>query len=81
MGRKVSDIAFSARRWQSSLVQNRPDMTGSELKVHSDWYENDERYVRRGELLAAMNWLASWNDELEEMNVNKRGGRIAFLAR
>lgn len=55
-----------------------PDITGSELKVHSDWHENDERYVRRGELLASMSWLASWRSELEEMNAGKRGRPYRF---
>ena len=55
-----------------------PDTTGSELKVHSDWHANDERYVRRGELLAAMSWLASWRSELEEMNAGKRGRPYRF---
>ena len=55
-----------------------PDRTGSELKVHSDWHANDERYVRRGELIATMSWLASWRSELEAMNSNKRGRPYRF---
>ena len=55
-----------------------PDDTSSEHNILSYWHENDERYVRRGELLATMSWLASWRSELDEMNANKRGRPFKF---
>jgi hypothetical protein len=55
-----------------------PDDTCSEHKVQSYWHENDERNVRRGELIATMSWLHSWSDELKEMNANKRGRPFKF---
>jgi hypothetical protein len=55
-----------------------PDIYSSELKVHSDWHESDERYVRRGEVIAAIDWFNSWNDERNEMNRYKRGRPYQF---
>lgn len=55
-----------------------PDDTISDVKVDNHWHLNDERYVRRGELIAAMSWLASWRSELEEMNDHKRGRPYRF---
>ena len=50
-----------------------PDDVLSVHGVHRDWGRLNEQYVRRGEVVLDLSFLASWNDELEEMNRGKRG--------
>lgn len=43
-----------------------------------DWREYNEKLVRRGELLIALDFLASWDEELKRMNEGKRGKPFRF---
>lgn len=43
-----------------------------------DWKEYNERLVRRGELLLSLDFLGSWDEELERMNTRKRGKPFKF---
>lgn len=42
------------------------------------WREYNERLVKRGELLISLDFLESWDDELKEMNKEKRGRPYEF---
>lgn len=56
--------------WQSS--------TGRPYEDKRDWQAVNEELVRRGEFLLDFDWVKSWDDELEEMNRNKRGAPFEF---
>ena len=43
-----------------------------------NWREYNEKLVRRGELLIALDFLDSWDDELKKMNDRKRGKPFQF---
>jgi hypothetical protein len=43
-----------------------------------DWKEYNNRLVKRGELLISLDFLESWDDELKEMNKEKRGRKYEF---
>jgi hypothetical protein len=45
------------------------------------WKEYNERLVKRGELLISLDFLESWDDELKEMNKEKRGRPYEFPER
>jgi hypothetical protein len=38
-----------------------------------NWREYNEKLVRRGEILLDLDFLRSWNQELEDMNKDKAG--------
>lgn len=50
-----------------------PDDALFEQDVQRDWPRLNEQYVRRGEVVFDLSVLASWNEELNEMNRGKRG--------
>ncbi|MBU7038205.1 MAG: hypothetical protein HXS52_09740 [Theionarchaea archaeon] len=43
-----------------------------------NWKEYNKMLVRRGELCLTMDFIEYWNEELQQMNVNKRGSPFAF---
>lgn len=43
-----------------------------------DWKVTNERLVVRGEFLLELDWVKSWNKELEEMNKGKKGHPYEF---
>ncbi|HDH28123.1 MAG TPA: IS5/IS1182 family transposase, partial [Euryarchaeota archaeon] len=43
-----------------------------------NWKEYNERLVRRGELLLDLEFLRTWEDDLEEMNTRKNGRPYAY---
>lgn len=43
-----------------------------------NWKEYNRKLVRRGEFYLTMDFIEHWNEELEKMNVNKRGSPFAF---
>ena len=55
-----------------------PDDVRLELKVKRAWPRLNEQYVRRGEVVLDLSFLASWSEELNEMNANKRGRPFAY---
>ncbi len=46
--------------------------------VKRDWGRLNEQYVRRGEVAADLSWIRSWDEELNEMNSNKKGRPYRF---
>lgn len=50
-----------------------PDDAVFEQDVQRDWPRLNEQYVRRGGVVLDLSVLASWRNELEEMNRGKRG--------
>jgi len=46
---------------------------GKKFKDNRDWISYNEDLVVRGEFLLELDWVMSWNSELEEMNKNKVG--------
>jgi hypothetical protein len=58
----MTDLAKKLnKRWGKKHVDNR------------DWPEYNEQLVKRGEYLLDLDWVESWDEELEEMNRNKVG--------
>lgn len=51
---------------------------GKKFEDHRDWPVYNEQLVKRGEYLIDLDWVISWNDELEKMNENKRGHPFLF---
>ncbi|MBU7038625.1 MAG: transposase [Theionarchaea archaeon] len=43
-----------------------------------NWKEYNKKLVRRGEFYLTMDFIEHWNEELQTMNVNKRGSPFAF---
>ena len=43
-----------------------------------DWKVTNERLVVRGEFLLDLEWVKSWDKELDEMNNGKRGHPYEF---
>ncbi|MDY6985958.1 MAG: hypothetical protein SVE93_06115 [Candidatus Thermoplasmatota archaeon] len=43
-----------------------------------NWREYNEKLVKRGELLISLDFLDSWDEELKEMDVKKRGRPYEF---
>jgi len=43
-----------------------------------NWREYNEKLVKRGELLISLDFLDSWDEELKEMNIKKRGRPYEF---
>lgn len=51
---------------------------GKKLKDNRNWIEYNENLVLRGTFLLDMDWVKSWNKELEEMNKNKIGRKYEY---
>jgi len=51
---------------------------GNKFKDNRDWKKENEKYVVRGEFLFDLDFVKSWNEELEEMNKGKRGAPFEF---
>jgi hypothetical protein len=63
----MTDIAKKARkRWGRKYVDNR------------NWPAYNEQLVRRGMYYLDLDWVMSWDVELQSMNRNKRGRPYAF---
>jgi hypothetical protein len=45
-----------------------------------NWKEYNEKLVRRGEILLDLDFMRSWNKELEEMNKDKLGRSYEYPA-
>lgn len=58
------------KRWKSS--------TGRPYIDERDWKICNEEFVVRGEFLLDLDWVKSWNKELEEMNKDKVGRPYEF---
>lgn len=56
----------SGKRWGPSRIDKR------------DWPAYNEELVARGEFLLDVDWVDSWDDELETMNQGKRGRPYEF---
>ena len=54
------------KRWGKKYVDNR------------DWAAYNEELVVRGEFLIELDWMKSWNEELEQMNEGKVGAQYEF---
>ena len=54
------------KRWGKKFIDKR------------DWVVENEKYVVRGEFLFDLDFVMSWDDELEEMNEGKRGAPFQF---
>ena len=54
------------KRWGPKFVDKR------------DWNKTNEELVVRGEFLLDLNWVKSWDKEVEEMNKGKRGRPYEF---
>ncbi len=57
-------------RWESS--------TGRPYIDNRNWKEYNEELTVRGEFLLDLDWIKSWDKELEEMNRGKRGAPFEF---
>lgn len=51
---------------------------GKKFADKRNWVKYNEELVVRGEFLLDMNWVKSWNKELEEMNKGKVGAPFQF---
>jgi len=51
---------------------------GKKYKDNRDWKAYSEELVVRGEFLLELDWVKSWDNELIEMNVGKRGAPYIF---
>ena len=51
---------------------------GKKFEDHRDWPVYNEQLVKRSECLIDLDWVIGWNDELENMNENKRGHPYQF---
>jgi len=51
---------------------------GKKFEGKRDWEAENEKYVVRGEFLFDINFVKSWDEELEEMNEGKRGAPFQF---
>mgnify|MGYP003394176647 CR=1 FL=1 len=58
------------KKWKSS--------TGRPYEDKRDWPEYNEELVVRGEFFLDLDWVDSWDDELEKMNECKRGRPYEF---
>lgn len=54
------------KRWGKKFVDNR------------DWVKYNEELVVRGEFLLDLDWVESWDAELEKMNEGKRGAPYVY---
>lgn len=48
--------------------------------VRGNWKDYNEQLVRNGEILLDLDFLRSWNKELEEMNRDKLGRSYEYSA-
>ena len=55
-----------SQRWGNEFIDNR------------NWSEYNEKLVARGEFLLEMEWVRSWNKELEKMNKDKMGAPFEY---
>ena len=51
---------------------------GKKYKDNRNWKVENEKYVVRGEFLFDLDFVRSWNKELEKMNKGKRGAPFQF---
>ena len=51
---------------------------GRKFEDKRDWKKENEKYVVRGEFLFNLDFVKSWDKELEEMNEGKRGAPFEF---
>jgi len=51
---------------------------GRKFEDKRDWKKENEKYVVRGEFLFDLDFVKSWDKELEEMNEGKRGAPFEF---
>lgn len=51
---------------------------GKPFRDERNWVEYNEELVVRGEFLLDLDWVESWNDELDAMNNGKRGAPFEF---
>ena len=51
---------------------------GRKFKDDRDWVSYNENLVLRGTFLLEMDWVESWDKELEEMNKNKVGAKYQY---
>ena len=51
---------------------------GKKFEDKRDWKKENEKYVVRGEFLFDLDFVKSWDKELEEMNEGKRGAPFEF---
>ena len=51
---------------------------GKKFEDKRDWKKENEKYVVRGEFLFDLDFVKSWNKELEKMNEGKRGAKFQF---
>lgn len=51
---------------------------GKKIEDGRDWPVYNRQLVKRGMYFLDLNWVCSWNDELEEMNENKLGHPYEF---
>lgn len=58
------------KRWKSS--------TGRPYTDTRNWLKYNEELVVRGEFLLDLDWVENWDEELEEMNLGKRGKPYDF---
>src|SRR3989344_1669627 len=54
------------------------DRWGKKFEDKRDWKKENEKYVGRGEFLFDLDFVKSWDEELEEMNKRKRGAPFEF---
>ncbi|MCX8173990.1 MAG: IS5 family transposase, partial [Thermoplasmata archaeon] len=56
----------------SSIVFHK-SMSEAEGMEKRDWKQTNEKIVKRGEVFAKLDWVKTWDEELERMNKGKRG--------
>ena len=54
------------KRWGKKYIDRR------------DWPKYNEQLVKRGEFLLDLEWIRNWKNELDTMNMNKRGRPFEF---
>jgi len=58
--------------------EEKPKRWGKPFSDNRNWVPYNEELVVRGEFLLDMEWVHSWNSELEDMNKGKRGAPYQF---
>ena len=57
---------------------NKQKRWGKKVIYARDWRNLNESYVTKATFYLEFEWVKSWNSELKEMNLRKRGAQYKF---
>jgi len=75
---KLGFINLTVKYYNSRTMVNMTKRWGKKYKDERDWVIYNEELVVRGEFLLDLDWVESWDKELDEMNDGKRGSPYQF---